>query len=471
MGGPDRIVRIFDLTTGAQVFEITKHTDWVTALSFSPDGVLLGTSDRAGGAFVWEALTGREFHTLPTHNGSVTAIAWRADSQMLATAGEDGFIRLLDAENGREQRAWQSHGGVLALDWFRDGRIATSGRDALTRVWNGDGAEQRSFEALPDLATAVAFSHDGSRLVVGGWGGPLRVHKADDGGRLADLRGNPTTSWEETLAAAEREVNRLGTDLPNLAAAADAAAQQSSAPAQKAQELEKQAADAKAALDAYTTTAQQAEATIAQLDQSLAAFEQQLQAKGAALAAIQSNLAVLQQRAGETHTGMRAAIEARLAAERAVSEAESSGDTARIDAARAALATAAQLAEGAIAIAERSAIEVAHAQITALAAEIDQELWLAHAQPARDQAALRRNEAIVMREENARLQQAFDALTASSQQTRGEANTATAATAAAVDAKSQVEVALAAARENLANAASAWEAKKQVLLANQGRVE
>jgi len=471
LGGPDRIVRIFDLTTGAQVFEITKHTDWVTALSFSPDGVLLATGDRAGGAFVWEALTGREFYTLPTHNGPVTAIAWRADSQMLATAGEDGFVRLLDAENGREQRAWQSHGGVLALDWSRDGRIATSGRDALARVWNGDGAEQKAFEALPDLATAVAFSHDGSRLIVGGWGGPLRVHNADNGARLADLRANPLTSWEEAVAAAQTEVDRLSAALPDLAAVADAAAQQSASLQTKAQDLEKQVADAKAALDAYINTAQQAEATIAQLDQSLAAFEQQTQARAGALAAVQSNLAILQQRAAETHAQMRVAIEGRLAAERAVNEAEASGDAARIEAAKAALPTAVQLAEGAIAIAQRSAIEVAQAQIAATAAQIDQELWLAHAQPARDQATLRRNESLAMREENARLQQAFDALTATSQQARGEANAAMTAAAAAIDAKSQAETALAPAREKLAAAAAAWEAKKQAIFANNGRVE
>ena len=34
---------------------IKKHTDWVTAIALSPDGVLLATGDRNGGLFVWEA--------------------------------------------------------------------------------------------------------------------------------------------------------------------------------------------------------------------------------------------------------------------------------------------------------------------------------------------------------------------------------------------------------------------------------
>ena len=41
-----------------------KHTEWITAVEFSPDGVLLATGDRNNGLIVWEAQTGREFHDL-----------------------------------------------------------------------------------------------------------------------------------------------------------------------------------------------------------------------------------------------------------------------------------------------------------------------------------------------------------------------------------------------------------------------
>ncbi len=47
--------------------EIRKHTDWITAMEFSPDSVLLATGDRNGGLFVWEGWTGREYLTLKGH--------------------------------------------------------------------------------------------------------------------------------------------------------------------------------------------------------------------------------------------------------------------------------------------------------------------------------------------------------------------------------------------------------------------
>ena len=48
LGGPQKIVRVFNVGDGSLAVEIRKHTDWVTAVEFSPDGVLLATADRAG---------------------------------------------------------------------------------------------------------------------------------------------------------------------------------------------------------------------------------------------------------------------------------------------------------------------------------------------------------------------------------------------------------------------------------------
>ena len=60
LGGPGRRVKIYETSTGEEVANIKKHTDWVTSLSFSPDGVLW-PGDRNGGLYVWEAQTGNLF--------------------------------------------------------------------------------------------------------------------------------------------------------------------------------------------------------------------------------------------------------------------------------------------------------------------------------------------------------------------------------------------------------------------------
>ena len=88
------MVRVYSLDTGDKLYEMKKHTDWVQSAAFSPDGVLLATSDRSGGVVVWEAATGRDYLVINGHPAGVTSVAWRGDSNMLATGCEDGQIRL-----------------------------------------------------------------------------------------------------------------------------------------------------------------------------------------------------------------------------------------------------------------------------------------------------------------------------------------------------------------------------------------
>src|ERR1043165_306241 len=46
IGGPTKVVKVFSTKDGKLVYKITKHTDWITALEFSPDGTKLATADR-----------------------------------------------------------------------------------------------------------------------------------------------------------------------------------------------------------------------------------------------------------------------------------------------------------------------------------------------------------------------------------------------------------------------------------------
>ncbi len=132
LGGPQRLVRVYSTETGELQYEITKHTDWVLAIEFSPDGVLLATADRNGGLCVWEAETGHEYLTLNGHTAAVNAVSWRSDSNVLASASEDATLRLWEMENGKPVKNWNAKSPLLSMDFTRDGRLVTGGRDQLT---------------------------------------------------------------------------------------------------------------------------------------------------------------------------------------------------------------------------------------------------------------------------------------------------------------------------------------------------
>ncbi len=203
LGGPSKVVRIYSTADGAVAQEIRKHTDWIHAVEFSPDGVLLATADRAGGVFAWESRTGREFQNLAGHKGAVTDVSWRLDSNLLATGSEDGTIKLWEMENGSQVKSWNAHsGGVASVRFAPDGRLASTGRDKSVKLWDGNGAQTRAFEALGDIGLRVAVTHDSARVAGGDWLGDVRLWSTADGARVASLSTNPPTLAERAAAAA-----------------------------------------------------------------------------------------------------------------------------------------------------------------------------------------------------------------------------------------------------------------------------
>lgn len=234
VGSPSKLVRIYSTADGKVLHEIKKHTDWVTAVEYSPDGVLLATGDRNGGAFVWEAFTGREYFSLRGHTAMITDVSWRDDSNVLATCSEDTTVKLWEMENGGNIKNWAAHpGGAASVKFTHSGLLATTGRDKVTKLWDQNGAAQKTFEAFPDLGLKVAVTHDNARVIAGDWSGVVKSWSAADTKLLAALDANP-------LPAAERL---------KKAESAFAAAQAKVAPAQQA--FDAANAKAKQATDAY----------------------------------------------------------------------------------------------------------------------------------------------------------------------------------------------------------------------------
>ncbi len=200
LGGPGKLVKIFDAKDGRLLFKIKKHTDWVTAMSYSSDGKWLVTGDRAGGLAVWDA-QGREMFVLTGHKGAITAVSCRGG--VAATASEDGTIRLWNLKEGTQVKSWEAHKeGALSVEFASDGRLVSCGRDRLAKVWDKSGKQLRASEPLADVALRATLS--GGRLIASDWTGAVCVWSVADGKRIGDLAANPPTLAERAAEAAKR---------------------------------------------------------------------------------------------------------------------------------------------------------------------------------------------------------------------------------------------------------------------------
>ena len=188
LGGPSRLVKIFSAADGKMICKMKKHTDWVTALCFTPDGKSLISGDRAGGLAVWDC-QGHELQSVSAHAAGITGIACRGN--FVATSSEDGTVKFWDIVEGKEIKSWHAHdGGVRSVAFTADGHILTSGRDHLVRLWDINGNQIRQFDPLNDIAMQAASA--GGKIIAADWSGLVRVWKPD-GDRVGDLDSNPPT--------------------------------------------------------------------------------------------------------------------------------------------------------------------------------------------------------------------------------------------------------------------------------------
>jgi hypothetical protein len=213
LGGPSKVVRVYSTATGELLHEIRKHTEWIYCLEFSPDSVLLATADRNGGMHVWEAFTGREYLTLAGHGQAVSAISWRSDSNILASCSEDGTVSLWEMNNGGRVKNWAAHGGgATSLEFTREGGIVSCGRDKTAKLWDQNGAQQKAFPAFPDIATAISYDDESSRVIAGDYSGLIKVFAATDGAEQGTLTPNPP-KIEERIATLQEQVKTQTADL------------------------------------------------------------------------------------------------------------------------------------------------------------------------------------------------------------------------------------------------------------------
>ncbi len=275
VGGSSKHVRLLDTASGAALHTLKKHTDWVTAGAFSPDGVLFASADRSGGLVVWEALSGREMHTLAGGSSTLTGLAWRDDSNVLASVGEDGQLRLFEMVEGQPVKSFAAHdGGALAVAMAHDGRLISGGRDKHVKLWSPDGTLLRTFGPMGDLVLEVAIDDEGTRVIGADGAGSVAVWNAVDGALITTLSATPARLEDRLLAARARQFEAVAAVALRVPVA-EAAQALARAPAAEQSHRAQEAAVALVARDAIQQQLQQArEASQSVASAAQAAVEQ-----------------------------------------------------------------------------------------------------------------------------------------------------------------------------------------------------
>jgi WD40 repeat protein/tRNA A-37 threonylcarbamoyl transferase component Bud32 len=204
--GQSHRLKLYELETGRQVFDVKNNEPAFPELAISRDGRwLVGCRD--GIAQVWDVVAKKQARTLRLPQQGTSSAAF-VPSGRLATVSADGVLALWDVgpghavrtltarcnslafsidgsrlagANGNVVRIWdvitgQEHctltghsGRVECLTYSPDGkRLASVGTDATVRIWSASGGQElHRLEAGLGPLIPVAFSRDGKLLAAG----------------------------------------------------------------------------------------------------------------------------------------------------------------------------------------------------------------------------------------------------------------------------------------------------------------
>ena len=171
--------------------EIRTHTDYVTGVSWSPDGSRIASCSRDSEIHICDPESGEHLQTLTGHSGPAFCVAWSPDSTKLASCGVDASVRVWDAASGNELVTCNLHAvPVFRLAWDAKGqRIASVGYDGTTHVWDpSTGRGQQTLHFDQAGLASIAWHPLNDRLAVA-IGSQIRVWNATTGELTETLGG------------------------------------------------------------------------------------------------------------------------------------------------------------------------------------------------------------------------------------------------------------------------------------------
>jgi WD40 repeat protein len=103
-------VKVWEVTTGKEVFTLRGHSMMVFSVAFSPDGRRIVSGSFDGTVKLWDAATGEEVLTLRGHQSGVLAVAFSPDGHRIAAGS--WTIKVWDATPLEEKSAAPAEAGV-----------------------------------------------------------------------------------------------------------------------------------------------------------------------------------------------------------------------------------------------------------------------------------------------------------------------------------------------------------------------
>jgi WD40 repeat protein len=219
-------IQVWDVQTGAGIYNYLSHTTTITGVAWSPNGNFIASASIDGVVLVWDAVTGETLTTFRQHREGTTAIAWSPDSTYLASAcSSEVFV--WEASTGKIITACQHEArGQISVAWSPDGkRVASNAFSGVAIVWDAFSGEILCIYDEPTAnGSDIAWSPDGQTIASAGqgvfvwdaWSGETRLVRGEPS-EVSDAKPSPNGKYVASMHSGPLQIwnaqtgERLGT--------------------------------------------------------------------------------------------------------------------------------------------------------------------------------------------------------------------------------------------------------------------
>ena len=150
-----------------------KLDDFITSVSWSPDGRHLAAASVSGQLALYDAAQGKVIHLIEqAHAEGGDAVAWRPDGLAVATAGRDGTWRLWDLLEGKKLAEhpagalWPEHLAWSPAPLAEQGHRLAVGAGNRVSFWTEAGASAGELPKFSRTVSEIAWRRESNALAV-----------------------------------------------------------------------------------------------------------------------------------------------------------------------------------------------------------------------------------------------------------------------------------------------------------------
>lgn len=219
------VARVASRPGGETLLSLNQHTGLVTGAAWSPNGRYIATSSMDDTAKIWDSQSGTVICTYS--NGDMFyGLAWSPDGKYIALGSGDGTVQVVNAANCSHYKTYAGHtssvNSVMSVAWSHDGKYIASGSfdnttlirdfpagkilqtissnepafnepvssvswspvkdevaigtwDSTVQIWDLQAKEPLHTSSYTFTVNAVAWSHDGKYVAIGGSSGTIEI--------------------------------------------------------------------------------------------------------------------------------------------------------------------------------------------------------------------------------------------------------------------------------------------------------